>query len=176
MPRLPAAPNERVKRTKSSAQSTTKPTPVLKVSSLDLDRSRLLLRHMLLMVGGVLLGKRSSLSERLNEPKNRYDVLRVDLNMCIELLPSTIIVVFEIKMLFNCVLLFCFQIKRCKEVIRECVKVCDEAEGDVAIDKTLFDEDGELDMEHIFCSKCRGQECTDVRCNIFHRLAICFSQ
>jgi hypothetical protein len=55
------------------------------------------------------------------------------------------------------------QINKCKDIIKECVRVCDEAEGDVPIDKTLFDEDGELDLEHIFCSKCRGQECDDVR-------------
>ncbi|KAL4521386.1 hypothetical protein Ndes2437B_g08023 [Nannochloris sp. 'desiccata'] len=53
------------------------------------------------------------------------------------------------------------QIQRCKEVIRECVKVVDEAEGDKAIPAELFDEDGELDLDYIFCAKCQGNESTD---------------
>lgn len=53
------------------------------------------------------------------------------------------------------------QITRCKEFIRECVKYCDEAEGDKSIPAELFDEDGELDLDHIFCSKCGGNESTD---------------
>ena len=54
------------------------------------------------------------------------------------------------------------QIQKCKEVIRECVKVCDEAEGDKSIPDELFDSDGELDLDHIFCAKCKGNESTDV--------------
>lgn len=54
------------------------------------------------------------------------------------------------------------QIQRCKEVIRECVKVVDEAEGDKAIPAELFDEDGEIDLDHIFCAKCQGNESSDV--------------
>lgn len=54
------------------------------------------------------------------------------------------------------------QIQRCKEIIRECVKVCDEAEGDQAIPAELFDSDGELELDNLFCSKCRGNDSTDV--------------
>ena len=53
------------------------------------------------------------------------------------------------------------QIGRIKDTIKECVRVCDEAEGDTAIPKELYDEEGELDMKHIICSKCQGQECDD---------------
>ncbi|EFN50542.1 hypothetical protein CHLNCDRAFT_137229, partial [Chlorella variabilis] len=49
-------------------------------------------------------------------------------------------------------------ISKCREAIRECVRYCDEAEGDVPIPSELFDSDGELDLDHIFCSKCRGNE------------------
>ena len=54
------------------------------------------------------------------------------------------------------------QIGRCKEVIRECVRVCDENEGAVPIPKELVDEEGELDLDHIFCSRCKGQDSDDV--------------
>lgn len=36
------------------------------------------------------------------------------------------------------------------------------AEGDMPIPAELFDEDGELDLDHIFCSKCRGNESDEV--------------
>ncbi|KDD75635.1 hypothetical protein H632_c579p0 [Helicosporidium sp. ATCC 50920] len=49
-------------------------------------------------------------------------------------------------------------IEHCKEVIRECVKYCDDAEGDRAIAAELFEEDGELAAEHIFCAKCQQGE------------------
>jgi hypothetical protein len=55
------------------------------------------------------------------------------------------------------------QIAKCREAIRECVRYCDEAEGDVPIPSELFDSDGELDLDHIFCSKCRGNESDEVR-------------
>ena len=53
------------------------------------------------------------------------------------------------------------QILRCKESVRECVKVCDEVEGDKPISPDLYDSEGELDMEHIVCSKCGVNESTD---------------
>ena len=59
------------------------------------------------------------------------------------------------------------QIQRCKEVIRDCVRVCDEAEGDTSIPAELFDSDGELDLDHIFCAKCKGNESTDVSIYLF---------
>ena len=36
------------------------------------------------------------------------------------------------------------------------------SEGDVPIPAELFDEDGELDTDHMFCSKCRGNESDEV--------------
>lgn len=42
------------------------------------------------------------------------------------------------------------------------VPVLPPAEGDVPIPAELFDEDGELDLDHIFCSKCRGNESDEV--------------
>jgi hypothetical protein len=54
------------------------------------------------------------------------------------------------------------QIARCRESIRECVRVCDEAEGDEPIPAELYDSEGELDLDHIFCSKCRGNDSDDV--------------
>lgn len=46
------------------------------------------------------------------------------------------------------------QVEKCKTVIRECVKFCEDAEGDKAIPSECYDSDGELPEKHIFCSKC----------------------
>lgn len=53
------------------------------------------------------------------------------------------------------------QINRCKEVIRDCVRVCDEAEGDKKIPAELYDEDGELELDDIFCAKCLENHASD---------------
>ena len=45
--------------------------------------------------------------------------------------------------------------------LRECLRVCDEAEGDATIPEALFDDDGELDEAHILCSKCGSRNCTE---------------
>ena len=52
-------------------------------------------------------------------------------------------------------------INRCKETIRECIKVCDEAGGDKRIPPEHFDSEGELDFDKIFCAKCLKTEATD---------------
>ena len=41
--------------------------------------------------------------------------------------------------------------------------MCDEAEGAVPLPEDAFDENGEIDEAHIFCSICRSGESTDVR-------------
>jgi hypothetical protein len=53
------------------------------------------------------------------------------------------------------------QINRCIKVIRDCVRVCDEAEGDKRIPAEMYDEDGELELDDIFCAKCLGNHSTD---------------
>jgi hypothetical protein len=55
------------------------------------------------------------------------------------------------------------QVQRCKAVIRECVRVCDEADGDGAIPPECYDENGELDESHILCSKCANTDSREVR-------------
>lgn len=50
-----------------------------------------------------------------------------------------------------------------KAVIRECVRMCEEAGGARAIPREQYDSDGELDAEHIFCGVCGSFESTDVR-------------
>ena len=42
------------------------------------------------------------------------------------------------------------------------MRYCDEAEGDRPIPAELFDETGELDLDHIFCSKCKLNHASDV--------------
>ncbi|KAL3155661.1 hypothetical protein ABBQ32_012692 [Trebouxia sp. C0010 RCD-2024] len=46
------------------------------------------------------------------------------------------------------------QVLKCKAIIRECVKFCEEAEGDKAIPSEHYDADGELLAKFIFCAKC----------------------
>ena len=52
-------------------------------------------------------------------------------------------------------------ITRCLQIMRECVKICDEAGGDMAIPQECFDEQGEVDCNDIFCGKCRASDSTD---------------
>ena len=51
---------------------------------------------------------------------------------------------------------------KCQAVIRECVKFCEEAEGDKAIPSDHFDADGELPEQYIFCAKCLKGESGEV--------------
>ncbi|KFM25638.1 Helicase SKI2W [Auxenochlorella protothecoides] len=53
------------------------------------------------------------------------------------------------------------QIRRCREIVRECVRTCEEAEGDTPIPASCFDEEGELDSDAIFCAKCGNREADD---------------
>ena len=52
-------------------------------------------------------------------------------------------------------------ITRCLQIMRDCVKICDEAGGDKAIPRECFDEEGEVDCNDIFCGKCRESDSTD---------------
>lgn len=59
------------------------------------------------------------------------------------------------------------QVEKCKTVVRECVKFCEDAEGDKAISKDCYDSDGELPERHIFCAKCHtgdSQEVSQAQC------------
>eukprot|EP00884_Botryococcus_braunii_P010779 jgi/Botrbrau1/19702/Bobra.0003s0063.1 len=53
------------------------------------------------------------------------------------------------------------QIEKSREVIREAVKYCEDSEGDRPIAHELFDNDGEIDEEHICCSRCGLLDCED---------------
>lgn len=53
------------------------------------------------------------------------------------------------------------QVRSSVAILRDCLRVCDEAEGDRAIPAELFDADGELDQRHIFCAKCGRNDATD---------------
>ena len=55
-----------------------------------------------------------------------------------------------------------WQVEKCKAIIRECVKFCEEAEGDKAIPSEHYDSDGELPEKHIFCAKCLKGESEEV--------------
>lgn len=52
-------------------------------------------------------------------------------------------------------------IAKCLQMIRECIRICDEAGGDKSIPSECFDEDGELDADKIFCGKCLKSDSTD---------------
>lgn len=54
------------------------------------------------------------------------------------------------------------QVLKCKAIIRECVKFCEEAEGDKAIPSEHYDADGELPAKFIFCAKCLKGELEEV--------------
>ncbi|DBA68760.1 hypothetical protein WJX79_008804 [Trebouxia sp. C0005] len=54
------------------------------------------------------------------------------------------------------------QVMKCKAIIRDCVKFCEDAEGDKAIPSEHYDSDGELPEEFIFCAKClKGESVED---------------
>lgn len=55
-----------------------------------------------------------------------------------------------------------WQVEKCKTIIRECVKFCEEAEGDKAIPSEHYDSDGELPEKYIFCAKCLKGESEEV--------------
>ena len=55
-----------------------------------------------------------------------------------------------------------WQVEKCKVIIRECVKFCEEAEGDEAIPSGHYDSDGELPEKYIFCAKCLKGESEEV--------------
>ncbi len=55
------------------------------------------------------------------------------------------------------------QIEKCKLSMRESLKACEEAGGDAVIPAELYDPNGELDEEHIFCAKCRIGHCFEAR-------------
>ena len=55
-----------------------------------------------------------------------------------------------------------WQVEKCKAIIRECVKFCEEAEGDKAIPSEHYDSDGELSEKYIFCAKCLKGESEEV--------------
>lgn len=52
-------------------------------------------------------------------------------------------------------------IAKCLEMIKDCIRICDEASGDKSIPAEYFDEDGELDADNIFCGKCLKSDSTD---------------
>ncbi len=54
------------------------------------------------------------------------------------------------------------QVMKCKSIIRECVKFCEDAEGDKAIPSEHYDSDGELPEKFIFCAKCLKGESGEV--------------
>ena len=54
------------------------------------------------------------------------------------------------------------QVEKCKTVIRDCVKFCEDAEGDKAIPSECYDTDGELPEKHIFCAKCHTGDSQEV--------------
>ncbi len=54
------------------------------------------------------------------------------------------------------------QVMKCKAIIRDCVKFCEDAEGDKAIPSEHYDSDGELPEQFIFCAKCLKGESGEV--------------
>lgn len=46
-------------------------------------------------------------------------------------------------------------------MIRECLRQCEEADGDAGIPADLFDSDGQIDNEHIRCSACSDPTADD---------------
>lgn len=54
------------------------------------------------------------------------------------------------------------QVMKCKAIIREAVKFCEDAEGDKAIPSEHYDLDGELPERFIFCAKCLKGESEEV--------------
>ena len=54
------------------------------------------------------------------------------------------------------------QVKKCRASIRDCVRLCEESEGERPIPPELFNEDGELDEEFIFCCRCTETDAPEV--------------
>lgn len=52
-------------------------------------------------------------------------------------------------------------IAKCLDMIKDCIRICDQAGGDKSIPAECFDEDGELDADNIFCGKCLKSDSTD---------------
>ncbi|WIA30444.1 hypothetical protein OEZ86_000528 [Tetradesmus obliquus] len=46
-------------------------------------------------------------------------------------------------------------VARCKEVIRQAARYCQEVPADEAIPADAFDSEGEVEVDNIFCAKCR---------------------
>lgn len=53
--------------------------------------------------------------------------------------------------------------EKCKLLIREAIKACEEAGGQLAIAEAAYDSDGGLDQAHIFCAACDGIESFEVQ-------------
>lgn len=60
------------------------------------------------------------------------------------------------------------QIEKCKLSMREALKACEEAGGDAVIPAEVYDPNGELDEEHIFCAKCSIGQCFEARGRAAH--------
>ena len=64
------------------------------------------------------------------------------------------------------------QVNKCRASIRDCVRLCEESEGERPIPPELFDEDGELDEEFIFCCRCTETDapevCSLLTCLLLH--------
>lgn len=57
------------------------------------------------------------------------------------------------------------QVEKCRLLIREAIKACEEAGGQRTIPAAAYDSDGELDQAHIFCAQCDGVESFEVSRN-----------
>ncbi|KAK9810991.1 hypothetical protein WJX73_003945 [Symbiochloris irregularis] len=53
------------------------------------------------------------------------------------------------------------QMEKSRQAILECIRLCEEAQGDRPIPADRFDEDGELDEQHIFCARCTDFDTND---------------
>lgn len=55
--------------------------------------------------------------------------------------------------------MLCFvQVEKCKLLIREAIKVCEDVDGTAAIPQSAYDADGCLAVSHIFCAICNGKD------------------
>lgn len=54
------------------------------------------------------------------------------------------------------------QIRRCKDIIRECLRACEEVPEETPIPAEAFDEEGEVHESNIFCAVCRSGDSTEV--------------
>ena len=63
--------------------------------------------------------------------------------------------------------------EKCKLVIREAVKSCEEAGGLPAIPPAAYESDGGLDEAHIFCALCSGVDSFEVRCGVRWQPGLC---